>query len=335
MKRLTIITGNNAFVKFLVFIGMFFCLLLYGCDNSSSDNTLSSGYYIHGVAAKGAVLPKGSRVELRSAAVDGIPSEIKKTTVSDDNGSYSIDVTGLTKPFLIRVLDESTGTWYYSYTESSQSIANVNPLTDAIIKSFYINSSTISNSIESTWSTGYYNNTVDMNGNPVPANTPIVMPDVNSILKIKNILINCVSLWYGITVTDDLFTTNWVVGEGYDAILDSMGINSTYATTITNNASTYPNYVSSYYVYTTIENSKIYLNCKILTTGSIVRTMIANNESLTLISTDSNGVHTFTGKIDITSWLNDSGLAVSDYNTTFFEIDGVATTPYAFVLLHK
>jgi hypothetical protein len=80
---------------------------------------------VSGVAATGAAI-NGGRIALRDAAGN------TKTVVTDSSGNYSVDITGLTGPFLLRV-HPAAGADLFTYASGS-GIANIHPFTDLIVR---------------------------------------------------------------------------------------------------------------------------------------------------------------------------------------------------------
>lgn len=208
---------------------------------STEDSEKPLVVTIKGVAAIGVVLPKGSEVQVRGSAVDGVASEVKTSAISDDQGNYAIDVSGLTGPYLLRVNDPAghsdghghTYYWYYSLAQESGSTANINPLTDSMVRAWYQYSS-ITNlaliNIDNSFSSGVYPSGVSYChynvslGALVPENTALPMPSAEDI----NYVTTSINFWLangyiasGSTVElTNPVTSPWIVGQGYDQILD-------------------------------------------------------------------------------------------------------------------
>lgn len=107
-----------------------------------STSPIVTSKFISGKAAKGAYLPVGSTVEVRPAAVKGLPSAILTTTVSDLQGGFVLDTKGFSGPFLIRACNgdcTTTGKWYYSYAEDK-------PVHQTILTTVKDNSGSLNNS---------------------------------------------------------------------------------------------------------------------------------------------------------------------------------------------
>jgi len=92
-----------------------------GNENPPQADTVS------GVAAAGLVIV--GNVSLKDASAT--PRELSKATT---DGRFSFDVTGLTKPFLLRVTGEANGTPYTLYSlAGDKGTANINPLTNLVV----------------------------------------------------------------------------------------------------------------------------------------------------------------------------------------------------------
>ena len=114
-----------------------FVFTMLGC--SGDDGTSGTGekpkVYISGTAAAGKAI-SASEVTLKSK------KGTKKTQQTDADGKFSIDVTDLESPYLIRVKD-SANHYYYSVatvspTENNPNeIANIHPVSDLIIRNWY------------------------------------------------------------------------------------------------------------------------------------------------------------------------------------------------------
>jgi hypothetical protein len=268
---------------------IFFALILSsaGC---SSGNDSSVSHILKGVAAKGAVLPQGCAVEIRGAPSEGnaspvsyfikaslqgvtwkdvtvsitpkVPSSIVHTTISDNNGNYQADVSSITPPYLIRIQDpvghviDQNGNityYYYSVASNTDTPANVNPLTDAMVRLWYLQSnwtnlclvnidSIFESGVYASGSWFYYGgqhwpvwdlNTSSFTGayQVLPDNTAFLTPNIDEI----NSAIVEINFWIShATVSGSNFSSvenpisaPWVVGQGFDAVLDEMGANVT------------------------------------------------------------------------------------------------------------
>lgn len=103
-------------------------IVVTSCSGGSSSSATPSGTTLAGTAATG--LP---------VAIAGLTIKdkngVSKTGTTDAKGKYSIDVTGLTAPFLLRVTLPS-GAFLYS-VGGSAGVVNIHPLTNLIVQSWY------------------------------------------------------------------------------------------------------------------------------------------------------------------------------------------------------
>lgn len=106
---------------------MIMALTLSGCGGSGSG---LSSEVVSGVAAVGA--PLSGEVHLK----DSSPSRQVRTAVIGNDGSFAIDVSGMTGPFVLQCEGGADGRRYklHSYADRA-GIANINPLSDAIVAS--------------------------------------------------------------------------------------------------------------------------------------------------------------------------------------------------------
>jgi len=111
----------------LVFIGV--CLLLagYGCSGGSDVGSGAiSSEVVSGVAAVGDTLAGEAMIK------DSSGNERKTVTGSD--GSYALDVTGMTRPFVLRAVGSSRGVDYKLHSfASGPGTANINPFSNALV----------------------------------------------------------------------------------------------------------------------------------------------------------------------------------------------------------
>lgn len=103
---------------------------LTGCSGGggASGGVTAATDTVSGVAAAGSVV--SGTVFLKDSAVT--PKELSKTIASD--GSYSFDVTGMTKPYLLKAVGTANGTSYTLYSlATDKGTANINPLSNLIV----------------------------------------------------------------------------------------------------------------------------------------------------------------------------------------------------------
>jgi fibronectin type 3 domain-containing protein len=103
-------------------------LAVGGCGGGGSGAI--SSQVVSGTAAVGA--PLSGQVSLKDSST---PSQLKTTVIGSD-GSFAIDVTSLKAPFVLQAKGSADGVDYklHSFADDS-GIANVNPLSDAIVAS--------------------------------------------------------------------------------------------------------------------------------------------------------------------------------------------------------
>jgi len=101
-------------------------LLLSGCGGGGGGGSTAAPQIVSGVAAAGSAII--GTVTLKDSAA----SPEKSFATSD--GSFSFDVTGLTKPFLLKVSGKANGADYTLYSlASDQGTANINPLSHLVV----------------------------------------------------------------------------------------------------------------------------------------------------------------------------------------------------------
>lgn len=259
---------------------LIFMLLFVACN--SNNNT--SKHLISGTAAVGTYIPDGSAVELRAAPVktgnqilvgyypdespdyrdETTPTEIRTATVSGGEGKYTVDVTGLSEPYIVRVYAGSK--WYYSYADGVSDTANVNPYSDWMVRSYYtgINSESpgmididsaftsgiltiSSNGVTysyTKWSYGYDKTGCVWYGKSLP------VPNIDQInrcmAQLQSIFMDRYSIDLG-----DVLTRDWVIGATYDSILDGSTIDWNYISDVLINSyytdDAYNYFISYYY----------------------------------------------------------------------------------------
>lgn len=233
---------------------LFISLFIFACAPAQETK---SRHVITGTAAKGAIFPDGSPVELRSAPIptgnqiivgyypngdpdyqpETTPSEVKTATVSGGEGRYTIDVTGMTEPYLIRVQDLSSGKWYYSYADGESDTANVNPYSDWIVRYWYYSMSfdpdiSFSSGIVTflyggipasyiKCSYGFNNTEIIWNG------MSLTIPDNSQIQRSMSELQYIINTRWLVDI-GDVLTREWIIGESYDSILDGTTLDIAY-----------------------------------------------------------------------------------------------------------
>lgn len=327
-------------------------LVVVACGGGASDPAPAENTKVTGVAAKGSPLPKGSTVEIRGAASGPTtPSTVVTTTVSNDSGSYEGIVNGLTAPYLIRAYDAAKSVWLYSYATGT--VANVNTFTDALVRDWYGNTDNVNlarTSIDvafpkGTYSTGdvYSHNgvsdpSIDMEGKAIP------MPDAETMNKAKYLLEQWlysydagVEVVSGTDIYGDIFTSPWVFGTGWDAVLDSLGTVSGdlgLMQVVVMVAMSKVDAVKSYYAYNKKSGVNYSIEHSVHTTGSAVTVQAIDGSfaprAMGLVST-TNGVNHFADSVDITAYYNSHG--GSGPSITQIIIDGAPA--YNLVVIDK
>jgi len=106
-----------------------FTLLLVGCgggsDGSTQEDTPTSNATLNGIAAVGAPL-QSANITVKGAL------GLETTTVTFSDGTFSVDVSNLTAPYLLRAIDLTRGIELYSYSESVSNV-NITPVTSLIM----------------------------------------------------------------------------------------------------------------------------------------------------------------------------------------------------------
>lgn len=188
-----------------LFLVIFFGLVMAACGGGGGTTTSATGgstSALTGTAAKGAAIAAAT------VTIKGANGLIKTGTTASD-GSYNIDVSGLTAPYLIKV--QSGATVLYSIGEQTGT-ANVHPLTDLIIRTWY----------------DVQNVPIDTAfANPV-ASPP---PSANELGVIASVIKKLVQKWIvaaGLnTVTFNMFTTPFTANSsGFDGLLDTLTVAS-------------------------------------------------------------------------------------------------------------
>ncbi len=180
---------------------LFFFLLLQGC--SSDDGTSGGSAFLSGTAASGAPIANATvTVKDATGAI--------RTTTTDANGKYKVDVSGTTPPFLLKV-DRPGGGPLFS-VGSAAGVVNIHAYTDLIIKTCYqVRGLTIADGF----------------GNPA-GNPP---PDVVSIRVASGVVRGIVEKWMVDEKIDpetfDLITSPFDANRvGFDKVLDRTAIQS-------------------------------------------------------------------------------------------------------------
>ena len=133
---------SGAFLKLGVLLTV---LSLAGCGGSGS-HTPAMNISVTGVAGTGDPLP-GATITLKTRG------GVSKNTTSAGDGTFTVDVTGLTGPFMLRAVSSSGTLTYYSVAISSGT-TNIDPFTDLAVKAYFIalgqDVTTVFNNLSST-----------------------------------------------------------------------------------------------------------------------------------------------------------------------------------------
>lgn len=238
-----------------------------GGKSASVIITVPTPTSVSGVAAHGAAIA-GATITLK----DKSGHMLTTTTASD--GSYSLDTTGLTSPFMVSVqIDPSTILYSVSDATAVTKVINVTPLTDLIIRSWY--------SVQGK-------DVVTAFANPV-SNPP---PSPTEVQLISNVVVQVTALWLqqnGVDTTSfsPISTPFTADGTGVDAVLDQTTVDTGAGTvTITDGTTTQDSTVTSggntISVDTTITGTD---GSSSSTTGTVVATTTTMQAALTGITT--------------------------------------------------
>lgn len=191
-------------------------LLFQGCGGGSASSTPApTPVNMSGTAATGAAVA-GATITVKDAA------GASKTATTGADGKYTIDVAGMTAPFLVKV-DLPGGTALYS-VGGAAGIVNIHPFTNLIIKTWY--------DVQGKTMDAAFSNPA---GNPPPSTTEI---------KVITIVVKeIVQKWLvdkGLDpATFDLISTPFDAnGSGFDGVLDLSSIASNGMITITDGTTT-------------------------------------------------------------------------------------------------
>jgi hypothetical protein len=133
-----------------------------------------------------------------------------RTTTTASDGSYNIDTTGLTPPFLVQVVTPTTKLYSASANAQAQTTVNITPLTDLIVRSWYAVQGLATDAAFASPAT-----------NPAPAPTAAAV--------VSDVFRKVVQLWLvqaGVTATDfNLISTPFVAnGTGLDRVLQQLTV---------------------------------------------------------------------------------------------------------------
>jgi len=199
-------------------ISLAFILLGCGGKNGGSSITANpppvSGPTITGTAATGRPI-KNALVTLKDQNGNS------KTGTTDDNGKYSIAVTGMTPPFLLKLVDSASGTTLYSVGLQQAGNVNIHPYTNLMIGILYqLKVSNVENAFETMGSS-----TTD----PVPSAL-----EVSTLSRITNHILHIWITNQGLAPKSfDFITTPFDANDsGFDGVLALSKIDSNGTVTI-------------------------------------------------------------------------------------------------------
>ncbi|MEW6684351.1 MAG: hypothetical protein AB1451_15750 [Nitrospirota bacterium] len=183
------------------FLGL---LLLAGCNGGGDSSPAATSTTVTGTAATGAAIA-GATITIKDA--DGTTA----TATTGTDGSYSLDVTGMTPPFLVRV-DVGGGSYLYSIGETAGTV-NIHPLTDLIIRTWYeVQNTTIDAAFAGTGS--------------------VDPPSPTELSVIEGVVEQMVQSWLTTIAGIDPATFNLITSPfdadqtGFDHFLDSVTVNN-------------------------------------------------------------------------------------------------------------
>ncbi len=268
---------------------------------------------VSGTVASGGALA-GARVTLK----DSVGSSLTATTVS--NGTYSIDTTGLTPPFLLLVTTPTKSFYSVSADAATSSTINITPLTDLIIRSWY---NVQGLSMDAAFA--------------APASNP--PPSPTAVGVISSVIQDVVQLWLdqaGVTAGSfNLISTPFTAdGTGVDLVLDQTTVDPSTGSVIISNGSITQNSLltagtGSVTIVTTTTGSN---GTSTSTNGTVVPVQTAQQAALDGITTAfSNFAATVNAKgaslaaSDLLPFLDSNGLYSGSTYTTW-----AAQAAYAF-----
>ncbi len=199
-----------------IIIALFVMIILIGCGGGSGDNQPTGGN--QPPAGGGQVLLSGTAATGKPIANAVVTVKDKngtaKTGTTDANGKYTIDVNGLTAPFLLKVDLASSGSLFSVGGQTG--VVNIHPLTDLIIETWYkVQGKTIDTAFSD------------------PVSAP--PPTATEIELIAAVVEDIVQKWLTDNGLDpntfDLITTPFDAdGSGFDNVLDSTQVDTTSGT---------------------------------------------------------------------------------------------------------
>lgn len=218
-----------------------------GCKSDKDKDESPSLRVIKGIAAIGAFIEEGSTVQVRPAQVDGVPSEIIEGVVGPD-GTYEVVIpeevpvepevtdefmksyilkSGSTPEngtgFIIRVWSPAMSTWIYSYSENDgpETIANVNPYTDMMVRRFYATANNSAYPLNNAYDQDI--NNIFTSGLFHDGVTPVNVPTNETITIAMNLMSKMLYRIYGLSDIQNALIDDWEIDLGLDGLLNASG----------------------------------------------------------------------------------------------------------------
>lgn len=188
-------------------LSIFFITILSACGSSDSGTDTDSGIStqtLTGTAAKG-------------AAIDGLVyvKDVAGTEVNiatGANGSFTVDVTGMYIPFMIRILPSDGSPTLYSFANTYEQVANITPLTNLAM--FIAAGSSDLSTIYASW-----------NGKNISRQS---IKDAQAVIN-ANLQAKMMSAGLDYTTYDFMADAFSADGTGIDGILDDLVITVNHA----------------------------------------------------------------------------------------------------------
>ncbi|MBI5755878.1 MAG: hypothetical protein HZA12_03045 [Nitrospirae bacterium] len=178
---------------------------LYACGGGG-DSTTTTTTPTTTTATLSGTAAKGGAIASVTVAIKDKNGSTKTGTTGTD-GKYTIDITGMTGPFLLKVSDGTT-TYYSVSTATGTATANIHQFTDLIIRNWYkVKGADIDTVFSSSGALSQ-------------------VPTASEIDTIAAVVVNIISSWLS-TVGLDASTFNMITsafnadGTGFDKVLDN------------------------------------------------------------------------------------------------------------------
>lgn len=198
---------------------MFMVFLLFvvtGCGGGGGGSAAGGGGTtdtVSGIAAAGAVI--SGMVYLKDSAAT--PKELSKAIAVD--GSHSFDVTGMTKPYLLKAVGTANGQTYTLYSlVNGSGTANVNPLGSLVVSQAFGGA-----------------DLATLYGAPTLAALQAAVNNLTTALQTVQTKLQALLLAHGTTTIDPIASAYSANSRGLDGMFDQVRINVSNGTvTITN-----------------------------------------------------------------------------------------------------